>query len=208
MQPPPRSAARGFSGNRDSVGTSFSDREGPAPASYSSRRPIRGSERDRVVERDREMDRQMYSEPETLSRSRTRGGANNRAEENRSPVSPEETTSPKALQSVLAALQGAGARRAKRQATLDGGISPGSALSPGSGGFGSSPGGFNNSPGGFGSYEEMEREELDRRRREQARADAERRERMAARQMNGTGRTRARGDIDGACSYEALDHSG
>jgi hypothetical protein len=44
----------------------------------------------------------------------------------------------------------------------------------------------------------MEREEIDRRRREQARADAQRRERMAARQMNGTGKPRGRGDIDGA----------
>lgn len=195
IQPPPRSAARGYGGNRDSVGTSVSDREGPA--SYSSRRPIR-SERDRVMEKDRDMDRQQYSEPEMISRSRTRGGSGpDRANENRSPVSPEVSTSPKALQAVLAALQGAGARRAKRQATLDGGVSPGSALSPGSAGFGNSPGGFSNSPGGFGSYEEMEREELDKRRREQAKVDAERRERMAARQMNGTGRTRARGDIDG-----------
>jgi hypothetical protein len=197
MQPPPRSAARTLAGgNRDSISTSYSDREVPAAAaSYSSRRPIRGSERDRVVERD--MDRRQYSEPETSSRSALRNGSG-MGVESRSPISPEASTSPKALQAVVAALQGAGARRAKRQATLDG-MSPGSALSPGSAGFGGSPGGFGSPQGGFGSYEEMEREEIERRRREQARADAQRRERMAARQMNGTGRPRARGDID--CTY-------
>ena len=185
MEPPPRSAARALAGgNRDSVGTSYSDREGAgAGAPYASRRPIRGTERDRVVEREREMDRRLYSEPETSSSRRTARDGGGMGGEMRSPTSPDDSTSPRALQAAIAALQSAGAsRRAKRQATMDGGISPGSA-------------GF--SPGGFGNFEEMEREEAERIRREQARADAQRRERMAARQMNGTGRPRARGDIDG-----------
>jgi hypothetical protein len=209
MQPPPRSAARALAGgNRDSIGTSYSDREIPAAAaSYSSRRPIRGSERDRVADRERDMERRQYSEPETSSRSAVRNGPG-MGVESRSPISPDNSTSPKALQAVVAALQGAGARRAKRQATLDGGISPGSALSPGSAGFGGSPGGFGSPQGGFGSYEEMEREEIERRRREQARADAQRRERMAARQMNGTGKPRARGDIDCTCLWRLIPSIG
>jgi hypothetical protein len=203
MQPPPRSAARALAGgNRDSIGTSYSDREIPAAAaSYSSRRPIRGSERDRVADRERDMERRQYSEPETSSRSAVRNGPG-MGVESRSPISPDNSTSPKALQAVVAALQGAGARRAKRQATLDGGISPGSA------GFGGSPGGFGSPQGGFGSYEEMEREEIERRRREQARADAQRRERMAARQMNGTGKPRARGDVDCTCLWRLIPSIG
>ncbi|CAG8601119.1 15253_t:CDS:10 [Acaulospora colombiana] len=152
VQPPGRpgapSSARNL--NRDSVSTTFSDREGPV------RRPMRAPERDRGP----------LSEPETPSR-------------NRSPTSPEDSTSPRALQNAISALQSAGNRRqAKRKATLD-----------------------QVSPGGFGSYEDMEREELERRRREQARADAERKERMrerelAARRQNGNVRRRGKGDID------------
>ncbi|PVF94506.1 hypothetical protein CPB86DRAFT_833230 [Serendipita vermifera] len=136
--------------NRDSASTTFSDREGPV------RRPMRTPERDRGP----------LSEPETPSRTR-------------SPTSPEDSTSPRALQNAISALQSAGVRRqAKRQATLE-----------------------QISPGGFGSYEDMEREELERRRREQARADAERKERMkerelAARRQNGNVRKRGKGDID------------
>lgn len=98
------------------------------------------------------------------------------------PMSPDDTTSPKALL-VINALQGAAQRnRAKRQATLD---------SPGTGGL---------SSGGFASYEEAEREEAEKRRREERRLDEERRERMMGRQRDrqqktGVGRG-GRGDID------------
>ncbi|KAG8832176.1 hypothetical protein FRC17_001816 [Serendipita sp. 399] len=183
---PPARPAR--APQRESISTvSYSDREVAPRRQMVPERVGRERGYDAMGERDGYgRERGLMSEPE--SSNRYPNGA-------RSPISPEEAVSP-SVQAAIAALQGAGQRRARRQGTLDA-QSPADAY----GGFMSPQ---SDTPGGFGNYEEIEREERERRRREQSRADAERRERMKQREQaakrganqNANGRSR-RGGIDG-----------
>jgi hypothetical protein len=159
--PPPVLRTRPL--RRDSESTTFSDREIPSPATRKD------------LNRERDWDKGAMTDGDTSRR----GYASPTA------MSPNGSTSPKAL-AAITAFQSAGQRRARRQATLE---------SPGTGGLSSAA--FS-SPGGFGSYEEMEREEMERRRREERRLDEERRVRIIGRQKDRqkTGGRGGRGEID------------